>query len=538
MRKPSTDLYPHSLLLEAQQVLGNEFSRLPKRIQIGYVMTFWNHSGIIRHNQHIKRPDSFAMSEAEVQGCFTDRRNFRSVNDTGYWLKPKSNRYGLIDNQYTFLRKEEDDAMECKPTKWIIKTIMSSQNNGKGSGYYNGYKLSPKISNLVETWHAKSAEELGDSVGFVNYKGDSVLEIAAELGGAISRDKSSTPEEVNIEVLVKVDLHLLAHHKRQLETLQLWLEIKQVDVLKYKSKEWKEASSKLVTNEGAARAGAKREAKQALGGVNRELSLQSLLSKDFTLEGTQQRLTEINTLIVTAREMRDSVIPVFYTEVSTGRYTAKEAVLQGYHKSVRYAALKGYYEYDLEAAHQNLLIQLLDQQGNSFPELAVVREYVAKKKQVRERLAKELITSVDIVKEIIQELTYGAQLNRSPKQSVYKTCKGDKYLLDRVCNNDWLKQLHTTFKLAYKYLVGENKETANAVGIAFERDGEARELAHILQGYERLILDVLIAHSKPNDIALLVHDCVVYYTPQEPEQLSAIVEKETGFKLQFSEKRY
>jgi hypothetical protein len=236
--------------------------------------------------------------------------------------------------------------------------------------------------------------------------------------------------------------------------------------------------------------------------------------------------------------MRDSVIPVFYTEVSTGRYTSKEAVLQGYHKSVRYAALKGCYEYDLEAAHQNILIQLLDRQGNNFPELAVVREYVAKKKQVRERLAKELITSVGIVKEIIQELTYGAKLNRSPKQSVYKTCKGDKYLLDRVCNNDWLKQLHTTFKLAYKYLVGENKETANAVGIAFERDGEARELAHILQGYERLILDVLIAHSKPNDIALLVHDCVVYYTPQEPEQLSAIVEKETGFKLQFSEERY
>ena len=538
--KPDLDFYPKSLFSEVSKELGSEFDRLPKRIQTGYTKVFWCHNGIIRHNQHNRNPDSFAMSRDEVNRNFTDHRDFKAVNNRGYYLRPKSNKYGVIENQYVLERKEVEGAVKYQPTEWTIKTVKAFQSWKEGgvAGCKNGYKLLPKISDLVDTWYAKSAQELGDDVGFVNHKGESILEIAAKLGGAISRDKSVTSSEVNVSVLVKIDIPSLTYHKRQIETVQRWLEIKRVDILTYNNKEWKEVKGKVVANVEKEERGRRRDAKWTLGWVNRELSLQSLLSKDFTLEGAKQRLIEINTLLVTAREEQDSAIPVIYTEVSTGRYTAKGAALQGYHKSVRYAALKGCYEYDLEAAHQNILIQLLDQQGNSFPELDVVREYVAKKKQVRKRLAKELITSVDIVKEIIQELTYGARLSRSPKQSVYKTCKGDKNLLDRVCNNDWLKRLETTFKLAHKYLVGDNKEIVNAVGIKFEKDGEARELAHILQGYERLVLDVIIEHSNREDIALLIHDCVVFYNKQSKTELSRVVKEETGLELEFSEEEY
>ena len=71
-----------------------------------------------------------------------------------------------------------------------------------------------------------------------------------------------------------------------------------------------------------------------------------------------------------------------------------------------------------------------------------------------------------------------------------------------------------------------------------ERDGEARELAHILQGYERLVLDVIIEHSNRKDIALLVHDCVVFYNKQSRDELTRIVKENTGFELEFSEKQY
>ena len=541
-KKLDLDFYPKSLLSETAQVLGVEFERLPKRIQTGYVNTFWCHNGLIRHNQHNRNPESFAMGRNEVNKNFTDHRNFKAVNAKGYYLKPKSNRYGVIANQYVLKRKEEDGANRYKPTEWIIKTVEAFQawKEAGLTGCKSGYKLSPKIHNLVDTWHAKSPEELDDDIGFVNHKGESILEIASKLGGAISRDKSNTPRETNISVFVKINTDSLAHHREQVEIIQRWLEIKKVDTLKYNSKEWKEVSSEVVVNEERKEERG-RDTKWTLGRVNRDSSLQSLLSKDFTLEGIKQRVVEIRTLLVTAREVKGSSIPILYTEVSTGRYTAKGAVLQGYHKSVRYAALKGCYEYDLEAAHQNILIQLLDNKGSSFPELKVVREYVAKKKQVRSRLAKELNTSVGTVKEIIQELTYGAQLSRSPKQSVYKTCNGDKELLDRVVTNEWLIKLAATFKLAHKHLIGGNKKIVNAVGIEFDYDnkkGKSAEMAHILQGYERLVLDSIIKHSNKEDIVLLIHDCVVFYNKQSVDKLSRIVKEETGLCLAFSEEQY
>lgn len=190
-KKPDLDFYPKSLFLEASKELGNELGRLPRRIQTGYVKTFWCHNGIIRHNQHNRDPESFALGRSEIDRNFTDHRNFKAVNSKGYYLKPKSNRYGVIDNQYTLKRKEEKGAIRYEPTEWTIKTVEGFQSWKEGGvvGCKSGYKLSPKIRDLVETWHAKPSDELGEERGFVNYKGESILEIAAKLGGAISRDK-------------------------------------------------------------------------------------------------------------------------------------------------------------------------------------------------------------------------------------------------------------------------------------------------------------------------------------------------------------
>ena len=86
-RKPSTYLFPSSLLTESQRVLEEKFTRLPNRIQTGYTLVFWNHSGLIRHNTHNRRPDSFPMDTKEVTHYFADPRNFRAVNDNGCHIK-------------------------------------------------------------------------------------------------------------------------------------------------------------------------------------------------------------------------------------------------------------------------------------------------------------------------------------------------------------------------------------------------------------------------------------------------------------------
>ncbi len=517
-RKPSTDLYPSSLLLEAHKVLGEEFSRLPKRIQIGYTTTFWNHSNIIKHNKHNRKPDSFPMGEKEVSRNFTDPRNFRKVNDNGYALRPKRTRWGSTETKYILCKDRTGGATSYPPTKWLNKTIEAFQSWSEGGvkGCLNGYQLSPKIQQLVDEWFEKPKEAISASRGMVNRNGLSALEISSHYGGAIIRDISRVSKRTNISVIINININSLLMHKEELT----------------------KALTKTVEEEAKGRG----NDKEALGGVkvntNTTKPSKTLTIKDFTEESIQQRIFEINRLLATSREQNSPSIPVFYKEAKTGRYTAQNAILQGYHRSVRYAALRGCYEYDLEAAHQNILVQLLDREQINFSELDVVREYVANKQRTREQLVTDLNTPIDTVKEILQALTYGAQLTSNKRQKIYESCEGDEELIDRVINNLWLKQFASTFKIAHKHLVGDTKVITNAVGIKREIKEKAKAMAHILQGYERLILDVLITNSDPNDVALLVHDCIVYYTPKSKTELTRIVKENTGFELEFSDKQY
>ena len=517
-RKPSTDLYPSSLLLEAHKILGEEFSRLPKRIQTGYVTTFWNHSNIIKHNKHNRKPDSFAMGKKEIVRNFTDPRDFRKVNDNGYSLRPKRTRHGSIESKNILCKERTGGATTYPPTKWLDSTAVAFSGGRKSfiKGSKNGFQLSPKIQQLADDWFEKPIEEISASKKMVNRHGESALEIASDNGGAIIRDISKVPKKNNINVIIHIDINSLLQHKKEL--------------------------AKALTKTAEEEVEERGSSGEDLGGVKVNIDptkpSETLTIKDFSREGIRQRIFEINRLLATSREQNSPSIPVFYREVRTGRYTAQNAVLQGYHRSVRYAALRGCYEYDLEAAHQNILVQLLDRKQINFPELDVVREYVANKQGIREQLATDLNTSIDAVKEILQALTYGAQLTSNKRQKIYESCEGDLELIDRVINNPWLKQFAGTFEIAHEHLIGKNKIIKNAVGIEREIHKKTEAMAHILQGCERLILDVLITNSEPNDVALLVHDCIVYYNRKSRTELSRIVKENTGFDLEFSEKQY
>ena len=146
--KLNLDFYPKSLFYELSKVLGSEFDNLPNKIQTGYTNIFWCHNGIIRHNQHNKSPDSFVLGRDEINRNFTDYRDFKAVNSKGYYLRPKSNRYGVIDNQYILERKETEGAVECQPTNWTIRTTEAYQSYKEGGvvGSKSGYVILPKIN--------------------------------------------------------------------------------------------------------------------------------------------------------------------------------------------------------------------------------------------------------------------------------------------------------------------------------------------------------------------------------------------------------
>ena len=533
-RKFNTDFFLVSLVEEAGKVLQEEFIGLPYRYQAGYVSIFWNHSDIIRYNQHFKEPTSFKMCRDEVERYFVDQKKFRAVNDNGYYLGYKSTKHG-ISNKPMLSLKEGSGFTKHYPTRWVKKTY-EAHGNGSGGGQCAGYNLSSRVTGMMGEWMAKAEKAQDNPQGMVNYNGEKIEDVAEQYGGGIVRHLSSTSKGVNVNLLVKIDAKALSHHRSQLELVKSRLEVHKVDTLVKDDGHWLEVKSKLES--------LNQEAQSRVGLVGVKVQyvddkpLESLFTKALSSDGINQRITEINRLLIISSQMVGHKVPVVYHEVGTGRYHSNGSILQGYHKSVRYAALKGCYEYDLEAAHQNILVQLLDRIGASFKELDVVREYISNKAEIRIRLAQELNTTVAIVKVIIQELTYGAKLYNHSSGAIFKTCDGEYQLIERIIKNPWLIKLAASFSIAHKHLVGDDKQVINAVGIQVESKKKAKDMAHILQGYERQILDSLITHCNTKDIAILLHDCVVFYKEQSPEKLSLIVREETGFNLKFSEEKY
>jgi len=529
---------PRSLLNEAREVLGEEFCRLTHRYQVGYIDIFWNNYGLNRSNRHSKCLDSFKMSREYVTRFFSDQKNFRAVNNNGYYLGLKGVRLGS-SNKVSFSRKHKEGYTRYEPTNWVLLTC-PAHGGENVVGRHAGYQLAPKVVEMMENWLIKQlADEDGEAQGVINLNGDRVEVVAKGYGGGIARDVSKVRSKVNVEVLVKINKMTLRRHKEQLEVVKNYLEEHRLETLVKGSKEWLKAKTKL---DESSFSNLEALTDSDLVGVKvnntKDKPLESLSMKDFTKDGIQQRIIQIDKLLVISKHIGNSKVNVNYYEVSTGRYHTKGAILQGYNKSVRYAALSGCYEYDLEAAHQNILVQLLDKEGASFEELDVVREYISNKVEIRKRLAKELNTSVAIVKTIIQELTYGARLSRYKGVAIYDTCNGDEQLIERVITHHWLKAYSSTFTIANKILVGRKRKITNAVGIKVDVDNKRSALAHILQGCERQILDTVIAHCNRKDMALLLHDCIVFYNKQSPEELSLIVRKETGFSLLFSEEKY
>jgi len=531
------NFFPDELLQEARKVLGEEFIRLPKRIQTGYIIVLYNHHNIIKSNQHSRDSDSFFMIDETVESYFNDARDFRVVNDNGYYLRPNK----ISKGKYVLKRKPEEGTTYYEPTNWLVSTVSASQGYKEGkAGWSNGFQLSPIFRQLFDNWNKKNEGNF-KLLTLINNRGRTITEVTQEVGGAIDRRLSTTDSNININTEVRIDTQTLKEHKEQLLIIKRRIEGEGEQKVRESRRQ---LGAELA--EGEQEAGAQSSTIEGVKVKHATSShLKSLLDKGFDTDSVTQRIDEIDRLLINSRGKSISTVPVLYEEASTGRYTARGAVLQGYHKSVRYAALKGCYEYDLEAAHQTILLQLMTNEGFGLDwtkedeaGFDALRYYTRYKSDLRETLMMEISADYDVIKSALQALTYGADLSTNNRKALHKVCYGDKELISRIINHSWVKDYVSAFKLGHKILIGNDKTITNDVGIKIESKGKAKDMAHILQGYERLVLDTIIKHSNTDDIALLVHDCVVFYNKQSTDKLSQIVEQETGLCLAFSEEEY
>jgi len=516
--------FPHSLLAHLKDALGDRFTDLPERVQKGYTTLLWNNQYITKANRHTKDSASWKTSAETLKLLFGDPQTFRDVNTNGFYMNPNRS---TLKTRFKICREDDQDATYYPPTDWVNVTFVGYGPSNGRKGVLSGYQTSPDILGILEDWSEKAVLDKSQPSGFnINIRG---IEDLAKKGDLLE----------NIDTLVRVNMMSLFEYRFQLELIQEYLESLNLEVIHQGTKEWQKCMEYIKGMTGE-RKGERREGTD-WGIVDPKPSLkplQTLLIKDLTLNNNSQQLIQIKKLFTMLRELDFKGIPVTYELRSTGRYFATNATLQGYPKAVRYAALHSCYEYDLESAHQSILLQLLDNKGIDFPELIKLREYVENKKVIREKLSEELQLPLDIAKNILQALTYGARLSRSPEEAIYRECEGDKEAIERVVTHPWLDQYRKIFEKAHQHLIGDKKNFKNVLGIVCEKAGVSQQMAHLLQGYERQVIDSLINRSNKGDIALLLHDAIVFNGKTSSSDLSAFVKRDTGFDLRFSEETY
>ena len=533
------NFYYKEVFDELEKTLGETFTNLPQRIKSGYANVVTKHSRITKTNQHIKDPESFYMLDREVESYFNDARDFRCVNDTGYYLLPNKKEKGA----YILKRKEEKDSTYFNPTNWLISTVMAASGVTGKAGWANGFKLSDQLQKVADKVEAIKDKELT----LINHKQHTITEVVEENGGALFATESKSRPTSNLNLEVTINLQTLKEHKDLI--MEIGGEVWKSEQDEYKQSRW-EILRGVERRIAAGRWVEEEEVGEfTIGGVKYNslpTYIKSFLDSDLTMNSLTQRFKEIDKLEELARGKETSSIPIIYKEASTGRYTALGGLLQSYHKSVRYAALEGCYEYDLDTAHQNILFQLLtsyDFFGYEFTKedsgsLDKLHYYLKDKNDVRVNLAIDTDTDIAKTKEALQALTYGAQLADNPMRSINEILDHNEHQINKFINHPFTQAYANAFNLANKILVGDKQTITNDVGITVDRRNKSKNLAHILQGYERSVIDAIIKHSNKDDIALLLHDCVVFYNQQDPKHLSDIVQKETGFSLQFSEELY
>ena len=551
LNTPITDIFPLSLLEYAKQVLGVEFSRLPVRMQTGYINVLWNHHNLIKSNTHSQDTDSFFMDAHEVESYFTDLRNFRAINNNGYFLIPKRTRHGIIEGRYNFSRKTGLDATYCNPTNWIVKTIKSAQGfKSYKEGYSNGFQLSPMFSQLFVDWKNNQILNTNTQLDMINRKGERVKDIVEKIGGAIYRTKSAIRQTININADVKLNYESLAKHKNLL--LDLQVRLKGLNESEFNHE------VRLIKDD--------------------EKHKGFMSSQLFDHLSIIQSINETNRLLINVKGEDRPSISIFYEESSTGRYMAKNGMLQNYHRNVREAAFKGCYEYSVEMLFPNILNhftqtddllnsvvdRVVNYRGPSWGYFDVVEEDEREELGVYEyfedlirpfkelwdgqyfsistitTFAEELDSDFDTINQAILVLSYGGQLSGNCRTLIFKVCNSDVALVNRIINHHIIGSyaIFADFCCNFGSLDSIDTGSGNAVGIISMIKNNSKVLAHLLQGYERQIMDVIIEHSKQKDIALLLHDSIIFYNKQSIEKLSVIVKKEIGFDLTFSERKY
>lgn len=252
----------------------------------------------------------------------------------------------------------------------------------------------------------------------------------------------------------------------------------------------------------------------------------------------------------------NSIYPfAVYKTVDTGRLQTTSninkrfyTVLQNYQgikKIHRKNIFKGMYEYDISTSAPTILLQLYINDFPNKPSLDCIEDYIHHKKERREQWA-SLIgeeDSIKAVKNILTAIFFGANIKGYRSKKVKKSISEENLnlllkdksfllLVDEVeiLFQELTKKYCTKRKELTYYVVKNMAEISKK----FKPKKKKKAIAHLYQGIEVSILKAIYEKHKES-ICLMIHDAIITKDKLDPQELSKIAFKATGYDVTYEE---
>ena len=202
---------------------------------------------------------------------------------------------------------------------------------------------------------------------------------------------------------------------------------------------------------------------------------------------------------------------------------SKDVNLQTSQRQVRFAALHGLWDYDIENCHYSILQQMAQKAGH---ECDSITYYLENKSKVRRELAEEFGVTVTQIKKVLLALVYGASLSEDPNAAI-PDALGSVDIAEAVYAHPFFNSLAKDIAAARSTILKKVKVFRGGIknkrGLVMKvKKKKARHLlAHLLQGVEAEALNA--AHDLYADkIHLIQHDG---FTATTPDLNIAAIEK-------------
>jgi len=254
----------------------------------------------------------------------------------------------------------------------------------------------------------------------------------------------------------------------------------------------------------------------------------------------REKMSALRLLRLSRNKRWPSQIPLLYEQKSTGRLTEVLFSIQSTQREVLSAALDGYWDYDLNNAHFSILSAWAKRLGRTTP---VVDDYLCNKKAIRAEVSAHCESKIDLIKECLIALLYGAPLSSNPDYAqIPKKLGVEKARM--FANHPFVKSLKKEISELGSVVVADTHSArgcyVNAMGIEapqFEKKNATFNLlCHALQGVEALTLKAVITEHG-EDILLCMHDGWVSRRRLNCSKLQDLIFEETGFELEIEEQK-